>query len=158
MNRNEKGQFTTSEVNYEEEIKAAEQKLADLKKAQFEKIEAEKKAAAEARKEDASKVQQAFKELNKVKLDYNQHLTQEREAYNKAVAEAKAVYLKNIAEIEKPLIVAQNNYDVALKEFQAAHPEGYHLTLKDGDNISTFTSTAGNDWVNEIFKIFWPTL
>ena len=45
---------------------------------------------------------------------------------------------------------AEEVYDKILKDFIAKHPEGYHLTLKDGDNVVTLSSQ--NNTMSDLFK------
>ena len=70
----------------------------------------------------------------------------------------------DLFDIHNKLAQAEENFEKAHKEFTAAHPEGYHLTLKDGDFETTlsgtrtvddkFTSKAAND-VMEIFNMIF---
>ena len=61
-------------------------------------------------------------------------------------------------EVEKQLKAAQEKYAAALKTFQEAHPEGYHLTLKDGDNTTTLQySVVGGDVMKDALKDFNTT-
>ena len=91
MIRNEKGQFVSENKNevteekknvevidYDAEIKAAEAKLAELKKAQVAKIEEEKKAAALARKTEANVVNEAIDKYEEAKVVCNRKI---KEAY-----------------------------------------------------------------------------
>jgi hypothetical protein len=54
----------------------------------------------------------------------------------------------------KKLDEAEKAYDVALKEFIAKHPEGYHMTLKDGDNVITLHSDNKSLDFSNAFKMF----
>lgn len=123
------------------------------------KAEEEKKAKAEARKLEASVVEDAFKELNATKKEYNTVLAEANKIYLAEVATAKKKYAEVLEGAEKKLAAADTKYNDALKAFQKAHPDGYHLTLKDGDNVVTLrnsgTSTA--DWMdffNSLINIF----
>ena len=49
---------------------------------------------------------------------------------------------------------AEADYDNKLKAFQKAHPEGYRLSLKDGDNVVTYTSNPVDYQVKRISKEF----
>ena len=114
----------------------------DLEKAEKEHAEAEeKKAAAKALvKKESEKVEEAFKARNDARRVYNEKLVELRKAYNKALTEAREEFEKGIEEISKSKDAAEVEYDTKLREFQKAHPEGYHITLKDGDNVVTLTS------------------
>ena len=53
---------------------------------------------------------------------------------------AKDEFEASLKESTEALEKAEADYDTRLKAFQKAHPEGYHITLKDGDNVVTYTS------------------
>ena len=46
------------------------------------------------------------------------------------------------------------DYDTRLKAFQKAHPEGYHITLKDGDNVVTYTGNLIDEHSKALAKEF----
>ena len=92
MLRNEKGQFVSENKNevteekknvevidYDAEIKAAEAKLEELKKAQVAKIEEEKKAAALARKTEANVVNEAIDKYEEAKVVCNRNIKAAKE-------------------------------------------------------------------------------
>ena len=130
------------------------------------KAEQEAKAKSLKKKAEAKVVEDAFKKLNAAKRTYNtnvlelkkqfnQELTEFREklsAINKAHEEAMAAeaQIRDEAEAE---------YKAALDEFIAKHPEGYHMTLKDGDHVVTISgsSNESEDLVDQLFnpKSFW---
>ena len=56
-------------------------------------------------------------------------------------------------EVTDALNKAEADYDAALKEFTNAHPEGFHITLKDSDNVVTL-SHSGNAF-SDVFDDFW---
>jgi hypothetical protein len=62
--------------------------------------------------------------------------------YNESVAEAKKAFDEAVSDATNAKNSAEELYDKVLKEFIAKHPEGYHLTLKDGDNVVTYSSQA----------------
>jgi phage-related protein len=118
----------------EEELKTAEKEVADEK--------AKKEEAALAKKADATKVEEAFKAVNDAKREYNSKVVAARKVYNEIVANAKKAYEEAINDATKVKDTAEELYDKALKDFIEKHPEGYHLTLKDGDNVVTLSSQA----------------
>jgi phage-related protein len=118
----------------EEELKTAEKEVADA--------EAKKAEAAKAKKADALKVEEAFKAVNDAKREYNAKVIAARKMYNESVAEAKKAFDEAVSDATNAKNSAEELYDKVLKEFIAKHPEGYHLTLKDGDNVVTYSSQA----------------
>lgn len=133
---------TNKIYNTEEDLKKAE--------ADFDAAEAKKREASLAKKAEATKVEDAFKALNAAKKEYNDRHAAAREAYAKAVADAKKAYDEAInPEIEK-LNAADEAYNGALAEFKKNHPEGFHLTLKDGDNVAEIRET--HDYFGDALK------
>jgi len=116
----------------EKELEAAEKEHAEA--------EAKKAEAKELVKKESEKVNDAFKALNTAKRNYNKTVIEARKVYNKAVIDARDVYALAIDGAEKARIAAEKAYDEALKNFQSKHPEGYRLTLKDGDNVVTISN------------------
>lgn len=119
----------------EKELKAAEKADAEAK--------AKKEEAKKLVKADAVKVEEAFKVKNAANRKYNSEVVELRKAYNIAVSNARKVFEESIEAAAKSRDEAEKAYNSALKEFQNAHPEGYHLTLKDGNNVTSVT-TARN--------------
>lgn len=133
--------------------------------------ELEKKKAVEltksvARKADATQVEQAFQLRNSsytaynfaevdARKKYNEKIIEARKAYNKTVLDAKEDYHNTVKEAVKVLDEAEKSYSKAIKEFETKHPEGYHMTLHDGDNVTTI-SRYGNGFIDnsEDFKKF----
>jgi phage-related protein len=118
----------------EEELKTAEAAVAaeNAKKAEI----------ASAKKADALKVEEAFKAVNAAKREYNVKVIAARKAYNETIAVAKKAFEDAVTDAAGLKTAAEETYDKALKEFIKKHPEGYHLTLKDGDNVLTYASPA----------------
>jgi hypothetical protein len=67
-----------------------------------------------------------------------------RKEYNDALAAASEAFSLSVAEATKAKEAAESDYSAALKEFTEKHPEGYHMTLKDGDNVMTISSQGDN--------------
>ena len=131
MIRDEKGRFTTSgtetkEVNLEEQIKATETKLAELKKVQAAKAEEEKKVKALAKKAEAEPVQKAIDDYEAAKVACNDEIKVAYEEYQSKVHEA-----------EKRLNNFQAIADKKLNDFLENHPEGFHYTYRSPDGKVT---------------------
>lgn len=116
----------------EEELKQAEQAVADEK--------AKREAAAKEKKADAAKVEKAFKERNAARRQYNKELAEARKAYHDAVIAAEKNFSACVEKISKEKDAAEVAYDQALKDFSDIHKEGYHLKLTDGDNVVVLSS------------------
>ena len=140
--------------------------LDELKKAESEyKLEVAKKEEAKlARKEEAAVVQKAFADKNAAIKAYNDVVVEARKARLEAINKINAEYNEKIQPAYDVYEKAQAEYDKALSDFQAAHPEGYHLTLKDGDNQVILSKNSYHDiwqemaeeW-NKTFS-FWNNL
>lgn len=126
----------------EKELAAAEKAVVDA--------EAKKVEAAKAKKADAARVEEAFKANNAAKREYNTKVIAARKMYNDTVAAAKKAFDEAVTDAATALNAAEELYDKVLKDFIAKHPEGYHLTLKDGDNVATYSSNV--DTMNNPFK------
>lgn len=128
----------------------------DLEKAEAEhKAEQAKKEEAKALvKKESSEVEDAFKVRNAARKDYNVKLVEARKAYNEALRKAKDEFEASLKESTEALEKAEADYDTRLKAFQKAHPEGYHITLKDGDNVVTYTSNPSEYQIRSIDKEF----
>ena len=147
--------MTKKNTNYEyafysKPLKQVFDNLEDLKAAEakhFGELKAKEAKAAE-KKADAQRVEDAFKALNAARKTYKEELTQLSNEYSAAVAELKKAYELGKRDIQDTLAAAEDAYNTALKEFNAAHPEGYHVTLKDSDfetTISRKCSTVPTD-------------
>lgn len=130
----------------EEELNTAEKAVADEN--------AKKAEAAKAKKADALKVEEAFKANNNAKREYNAKVLAARKMYNEAVAAAKKAFDEAVTDACNIKDTAEKHYDKMLKEFTDKHPEGYHLTLKDGDNIVTISNQSNmfNDSFNKEYN------
>ena len=141
----------------EEALAAAEKEVAEA--------EAKKAELAKNKKADAQKVEKAFKENNEAKREFNNKVVAARKMYTEAVTNAKNAFDEAVADANKTREAAEKNYDNVLKEFIDKHPEGYHLTLKDNDNVVTLSSQTDsflntitkeyNDLLSFLFKDMW---
>lgn len=137
-----------------EELVAAE---APVKQAQKEKEE-----KALAKKADADVVQAAFVDFNAAKKAYEKAEAAASEKCNAVINQARSEYNKDLADVTAKLQEAERVYNMALEKFQEKHPEGYHLTLKDGDNSVNIYSGRSNrlniafdSWINHWFDDFF---
>ena len=117
--------------------------LAELKEAEahhYAEIKAKEDKAA-AKKADALKVEDAFKALNAARKEYKEKLTQLTTEYSEELTNLKKAFDLGKKDLQDTLAAAEDAYSKALKEFTVAHPEGYHLTLKDGDFETTISGS-----------------
>ena len=146
---------------YSNVLKKPFERLDDLKRAEavyYEEQKAKEDKAAQKRAE-AHKVENAFKALNVARKAYKEDLTQLTKEYAEELEQLKRAYELGKKDIHNKLADAEENFEKAHKEFTAAHPEGYHLTLKDGDFETTISGSKTNDkeadkTVNDVFDIF----
>ena len=130
----------------QEDLVAAEKAVADA--------EIKKAEVAKAKKADAQKVEDAFKANNNAKREYNAKVLAARKRYNESVAAAKKAFDEAVTDASNAKDTAEKHYDKMLKEFTEKHPEGYHLTLKDGDNVVTISNQSNvfNDSFNKEYN------
>jgi predicted nucleic acid-binding Zn-ribbon protein len=117
-----------------EELKAAEEKHFAVIKAKEDK--------AVQKKTDATKVEDAFKALNAERKSYKEELAALTKEYAEALDNLKKAYELGTKDIKDKLAAAEEDYSKALKEFSAKYPEGFHITLKDGDFETTISSQS----------------
>jgi uncharacterized protein YihD (DUF1040 family) len=115
-----------------------------------------KEDKASKKKEDAKKVEDAFKALNTARKEYKENLSQLTTEYSEALTNLKNAFDLGKKDITSKLSAAEDAYAKALKEFTDKY-ESYHLSLKDGDFETTIsgsckTNTAAN--TDHIFNIF----
>lgn len=106
---------------------------------------AKKKLASEQKKEEASKVEDAFKARNAARREYNTKLVEARKIYNDAIIAAKKTFNETLTSATEAKDKAEEAYNVALKEFTAKY-ESYHMTLKDGDNVVTISNASDKNF------------
>lgn len=118
--------------------------IGELKEAEA-KYFAEQKAKedkAAAKKADAQLVEEAFKALNTTRRTYKEALLKLTEKYSKDLAKLKETFEADKKDIQDILAQAEDAYSMAIKAFTEKYPEGYHLTLKDGDFETTISGSA----------------
>ena len=130
----------------------------ELVKAEKEHAEAEaKKAEAKALvKKEADVVNDAFVARNTARKDYNDKVIEARKLYNEKVKAAQEEFNKSLEEVTEAKNEAEKSFQAKLQEFNKNHPEGFRLTLKDGDNVVTYynESKFNTDWFDEFDKMF----
>lgn len=119
------------------ELAAAEAAYLDKQKA--------KEDAAAQKKADAKKVENAFKALNAARKIYKEELAQLTMEYAESLENLKKAFELGKKDIADKLAGAEGVYQAALKEFDAAHPEGYHVTLHDGDFETTLSKQTSDE-------------
>ena len=95
-----------------------------------------------AKKADAKKVEDAFKALNAARKTYKDDLTTLATEYSESLKALKDSFEFGKKDIHAKLAAAEDTYKEALKAFTDKYPEGYHLTLKDGDFETTISNTV----------------
>jgi hypothetical protein len=106
---------------------------------------AEQRAKADkaaAKKADAKKVEDAFVALNAARKAYKDDLTTLATEYSDALKDLKDAFELGKKDIHSKLAKAEDAYKAALKAFTDKYPEGYHLTLRDGDFETTISNTT----------------
>ena len=138
----------------EKDLKAAEKEAAEK--------EAAKKKASEEKRAEAKVVEDAYKAHNAAKRTYNENVLALRKQYDADLRALKKAFDEAVEAEAKTLDEAAVAFDTALKEFTDKHPEGYHMTLKDSDNICTLVSHGGTPVISnafdrsfEIFNTLW---
>lgn len=115
--------------------------LKDAEAAFFAAQRAKEDKAAQ-KKADAKKVEDAFKNLNTIRRAYKNNIIALTESYSNDLKNLKAAFEKAKQSEQDLLATAEEHYAAALKAFTELYPEGYHLTLKDGDFETTISGSA----------------
>ena len=123
------------------------EELAAAEAAYYDKLRAKDEKAA-AKKADAQKVEDAFKALNAARRDYKDKLNQLTEEFSEALSDLKKAYELGKADLHNQLAAAEQAYKDAIKTFGDKYPEGYHMTLKDGDFETTISCQTSKDNIN----------
>lgn len=157
-NRQNDAQKTNTEFGYYSKLlNEPFDTIDELRKAE-EAYNAKQKAKADVaakKKADATKVEDAFKALNAARKTYKEKLTQLTKEYVESVDNITKAFEFGKKDIHNQLAEAEEAYQAALKEFDTAYPEGYHVTLHDGDFETTLSKhTSGNVPV-DIFDLFF---
>jgi hypothetical protein len=123
------------------------EELAAAEAAYYDKLRAKDEKAA-AKKADAQKVEDAFKALNAARRDYKDKLNQLTDEFSEALADLKKAYELGKTNLHNQLAAAEQAYKDAIKTFGDKYPEGYHMTLKDGDFETTISCQTSKDNIN----------
>ena len=113
--------------------------LASAEATYYEALKAKEDKAAQ-KKADDKVVEDAFKQLNATRKAYKENLSQLTQEYSEALENIKKAYEAGKTDIQNQLATAEQNYKDAIKNFGEKYPEGYHMTLKDGDFETTISS------------------
>lgn len=130
--------------------------LKEAEEAYFAKLQVKEDKAAE-KKSDAMKVEAAFVALNAARKAYKEDLMEVTTKYSEDLIALKETYEKIRDDIRKRLESAEQEYETALNEFVNKYPEGYHLTLKDGDFETTISGSVSKTPANtlNLFDLFF---
>ena len=144
---------------YSRVLKKPFDSLRELKEAEaayYAELKAKEDKAA-TKKADAKKVEEAFKALNTTRKFYKDSLLKLTEKYSADLVKLKETFEADRKEIQDILAKAEEAYSNEIKAFTEKYPEGYHLTLKDGDfetTISGCTKANGNVFdTNKAFQM-----
>ena len=118
--------------------------LKDAEAAYYAAIKAKEDKASQ-KKTDAKIVEDAFKMLNAARKTYKESITGLTNRYTHALKDLKTAFEQDKIKAEKALAKAEEDYSAALKAFNDKYPEGYHLTLKDGDFETTISSQSATN-------------
>jgi chromosome segregation ATPase len=128
------------------------EELREAEAAYFAEIKAKEDKAA-TKKADAVRVEDAFKALNQARKDYKTNLVELTNLYQQDLKNLKANFENDRTRIQTALADAEAAYSATLKEFTEKYPEGYHITLKDGDFETTISGSASKA-KEEAAKVF----
>jgi uncharacterized protein YdiU (UPF0061 family) len=133
--------------------------LREAEAAYYAEIQAREDKAA-TKKADAKKVEESFKALNQARKDYKENLIQLATMYQEDLRKLKEAFEADQARVRAALADAETAYATNLKAFTDKYPEGYHLTLKDGDFETTISSQStkttnakASDGVEKLFNM-----
>jgi predicted nucleic acid-binding Zn-ribbon protein len=118
--------------------------LKEAEEAYYAKLKAKEDKAA-TKKADALKVEEAFKALNAARKTFKNNLDTLTSEYRESLTELKESFEEAKKAVYDDLAAAETNYSKELKAFTEKYPEGYHLTLKDGDFETTISSKTTSD-------------
>lgn len=130
--------------------------LSELKDAEAKYFAAQKAKEDKAamKKADAKLVEDAFKALNTTRRTYKEALHKLTEKYSADLVKLKETFEADRKELQEILASAEEAYSVALKAFTDKYPEGYHLTLKDGDFETTINHGSATKELPKVFDLF----
>lgn len=124
--------------------------VTSLKKAEadYRAEQSKKESKAAEKKADATKVENAFKEMNAARKVFKQDLATLKSNYAEDLKALKTRYEKDCDKVTNTLAEKEKAYSDALDAFTKKYPEGYHITFKDGDVETTISSSIGTKRVS----------
>ena len=153
--------FATNEYGYYSKIlEKPFDSLTELREAEavhFAQLQKKEEKTAQKRAE-ALRVEESFKALNTARKVFKAELEELTSTYRDDLTKLKAAFEEDRAKIYAALSSAEQDYDTALKAFIEKYPEGYHLTLKDGDFETTISGGSSSDKdysLSDIFSILF---
>ncbi len=117
--------------------------LENAETAYYAKLKAKEDKVA-AKKADAVKVEIAFKAMNQARRDYKENILKLTDLYQQELKNLKENFESEKSRIQSALADSENAYSEALNAFTDKYPEGFHLTLKDGDYETSISSASQN--------------
>ena len=151
---------------YSKVLKEPFDTLLELEKAEtahYAELKAKEDKATQ-KKTDATKVEEAFKAMNAARKTYKEKLTQLTSEYAEELTHIKNAFELGKKDLKDTLAKAEDMYASELKAFTDKYPEGYHLTLKDGDFETTIASSkktpekSAYSSIAELFDVLFNTL
>jgi chromosome segregation ATPase len=140
------------------------EELTEAEEAHYAKLAAKEAKVAE-KKSDATKVEEAFKALNAARKAYKENLATLHKMYRENLKLLKKALEEDTAAENNILAEAEKTYADALKAFADKYPEGYHITLKDGDFETTISHETtksqepeqawSEDTLRKLFSLFF---
>ena len=118
--------------------------LRNAEEAYYTELKAKEDRVAQ-KKADAAVVEEAFKALNTARKVYKEDIAALTKEYAAALDTLKKSFELAQKDIKEKLANAEEAYSKALKDFTTKNPEGFHITLKDGDFETTI---SGNTSIN----------
>ena len=120
--------------------------------------EAKKAETATQKKADASKVEEAFKEMNAAKKAFNTTVDEASKIYAEEMKAAKDKYVTTVDQAEVAYLEAEKKYKENLKAFSDKYGN-FHMTLKDGDVVTSISQQnavvdPATEFLKSIIKMF----
>jgi len=141
---------------YSEKLDKMFETATELAKAEAdaEAKEQEKTQKAKEKKSEAGKIEKLYAEKNTAVAEFNKKFLELRDNYNQKIRDARKEFETEVAEISAKKDSAEKAYTDALNAFIKKHPEGYHMTLRDGNNISTISGSGFSGLFNDFNNNF----
>lgn len=127
------------------------EELKEAESAQRAKLK-EKEEKAAIKKAEALVVENAFKAMNAARKAYKEEIDQITEDYRANLERLRTAYKDACEQARNKMYKAEESYQTAIKSFTSKYPEGFHMTLKDGDCEATISSKSSRSTA-EPFKV-----